>query len=46
MKHKITTECVYGADFETDNDGERAWICQWCISDGNTEVYGKDLDSY
>lgn len=22
---------VYGLDLETDNDGQRAWIVQWCI---------------
>ena len=37
---------VYGADFETDNDGASAWICQWSVSDGTNEWYGKDLDSY
>lgn len=37
---------VYGADFETDNDGSTAWICQWAVSDGTNEWVGKDLDSY
>lgn len=23
---------VYGADFETDTDGHRAWICQWAMA--------------
>lgn len=29
-----TARAVYGADFETDNDGTTAWIVQWSISDG------------
>ena len=37
---------VYGADFETDNDGTTAWICQWAISDGTNEWYGRTLDEY
>lgn len=37
---------VYGADFETDNDGSKAWICQWSISDGKKERYGPDLHSF
>lgn len=34
---------VYGADFETDHDGERAWIVQWSISNGTTEIHGRTL---
>lgn len=37
---------IYGADFETDNDGESAWIVQWAISDGDSEVHGSTLDGY
>lgn len=37
---------IYGADFETDNDGTRAWVVQWAISDGRREWYGPDLDSW
>lgn len=37
---------IFGADFETDNDGSRAWVVQWSISDGHREWYGPDLDSY
>lgn len=36
-------EEVYGADLETDNDGTRAWICQWAISNGSRESHGSDL---
>ena len=46
MRYRMTTDCVYGADFETDNDGERAWICQWAISNGSKETYGRTLMSY
>ena len=41
-----TSSNVYGGDFETDNDGSRAWVCQWSISDGTSEWYGKDLADY
>lgn len=37
---------VYGADFETDNDGYRAWICQWAISSGTGEYWGSTLQSF
>ena len=40
------TEEVYGADFETDNDGTSAWIVQWAISNGTEEIHGCDLDSW
>lgn len=39
-------EEVYGADFETDNDGIRAWICQWAISNGSWEFHGSDLSGW
>ena len=39
-------EEVYGADFETDNDGVRAWICQWSISNGTREFHGSDLSGW
>ena len=31
---------IYGADFETDTDGVKAWICQWAVvgPDGDKEV--------
>ena len=41
--HTDSNEHVYGADFETDNDGTRAWICQWSISNGTKEFHGRDL---
>ena len=37
---------VYGGDFETDNDGASAWIVQWSISDGDSELWGPDLPSF
>lgn len=37
---------VYGADFETDNDGETAWVVQWSISDGKREKYGRALSEW
>lgn len=39
-------EEVYGADFETDNDGETAWICQWSISNGAREYHGQSLEEW
>ncbi len=33
---------VLGADFETDHDGEKAWMVQWAISDGQSEDYGTE----
>lgn len=39
-------ENVYGADFETDNDGFRAWVVQWAISDGWRESTGEDVIGY
>lgn len=39
-------EEVYGADFETDNDGVRAWIVQWSISNGTKEFHGSDLTGW
>lgn len=44
--HTSSDEEVYGADFETDNDGQRAWIVQWSISDGTSESHGSDLTSW
>lgn len=35
---------VYGFDTETDNDGNVAWICQWCIHTGYHAFTGRDLD--
>lgn len=38
---------VFGADFETDNDGVTAWVVQWAISDGGKHCWtGTDLESY
>ena len=39
-------EEVYGADLETDNNGTRAWICQWAISNGSKEFHGSDLTGW
>lgn len=39
-------EDVYGADFETDNDGTRAWVAQWAISNGTKEFHGRSLDEW
>ena len=36
---------IYGLDTETDNDGETAWIVQWCIHDGKKAIIGGNLDS-
>ena len=46
MRHPITTDCIFGADFETDNDGTTAWICQFSVSDGNTEWWGRTIYEY
>lgn len=46
MRHILLPDAVYGADFETDNDGSKAWVCQWCISTGETETYGRSLQSF
>lgn len=40
------TTHIYGADFETDNDGASAWVVQWAISNGFREWYGPDLESW
>lgn len=39
-------EEVYGADFETDHDGTRAWIVQWSISNGSREYHGQTLEEW
>src|SRR5574344_1446531 len=36
---------IFGLDTETDNDGTKAWIVQWSISDGKTSQHGRDLQS-
>lgn len=36
---------IYGLDTETDHDGTKAWIVQWCIHDGRDHWEGRDLDS-
>lgn len=36
---------IYGLDTETDNDGQSAWIVQWCIHDGRKAIIGGSLDS-
>lgn len=46
MPRLIKWSNVFGFDTETDNDGETAWICQWCIHDGKTPIYGRDLESF
>lgn len=47
MRYKMGPHCVYGADFETDNNGkDRAWVCQWAISNGDKETYGRSLGSF
>ncbi len=38
--------CVYGADFETDNDTKSAWIVQWCIHDRTNFFTGTTLDGF
>lgn len=37
---------VYGADFETDNNGTSAWIVQWSISNGTEEIHGRTLEEW
>lgn len=37
---------IFGGDLETDNDGEKAWIVQWAISDGETEFTGQTIESF
>lgn len=37
---------VYGADFETDNDGASAWIVQWAISNGIREIHGRNAEEW
>jgi hypothetical protein len=36
---------VFGGDLETDNDGDKAWIVQWAISDGTDEITGTSIES-
>lgn len=36
---------IFGLDTETDNDGQKAWIVQWSISDGRGSQHGRDLAS-
>lgn len=48
---------VYGADFETDHDGTRAWVCQWAMAgptgaaptgfdDAPYESHGYDIEGF
>lgn len=37
---------VYGGDLETDNNGSRAWLVQWAISDSVSEVHGRTWDGF
>lgn len=47
MRYRMTPDCVYGADFETDHNGrDEAFICQWSISNGTKETYGRQLESF
>ena len=46
MRFGFTPEQVFGADFETDNDGVTAWICQFSVSDGTTEWFGRSIHEY
>ena len=39
-------DIVLGGDFETDHDGQRAWMVQWAISDGQKEYYGTTWDLF
>jgi len=41
-----TKALVFGSDTETDNDGYKAWIVQWAISDGKNEVLGSDAETF
>lgn len=34
---------IFGLDTETDNDGSKAWIVQWSISDGKGSQHGRTL---
>lgn len=45
MSKKVISS-IYGADFETDTDGTKAWIVQWCIHDGVNHWEGRDLKSF
>lgn len=36
---------IYGLDTETDHDGEKAWIVQWCLHNGKKAKTGTDLES-
>lgn len=43
---KFKEPLIYGADFETDNDGVRAWIVQWSCSNGSKNFHGPDLTDW
>lgn len=46
MTRRASYRQVYGADFETDNDGTSAWIVQYAISSGTGEYYGHTLQGF
>lgn len=38
---------VCGADFETDTDGSKAWVVQWCIYQDESNCWtGRDIKSF
>lgn len=38
---------IYGADFETDNDGVcSAWVVQWALVSHSREWHGRDIGSF
>ena len=37
---------IYGADFETDNDGQRAWVVQWALVGHGKTFHGRTISSF
>lgn len=48
VRNRFSSDEVYGADFETDHNPEETdtWVCQWAISDGHNEMYGRTIDEF
>lgn len=45
-KGQGNTAHIYGADFETDNDGVRAWVVQWALVGHCREWHGRGIAEF
>lgn len=46
MKMRTQKVHIFGGDLETDNDGSKAWVVQWAVSDGATESTGTTIEGF